>query len=53
MLHDFLKLNPTVSILGLDNLNLRKIGVEQIQKGIAVNMNNPLKVLSLKNNGIT
>jgi hypothetical protein len=38
--------------MGLDNLNLRKIGVEQIQKGIALNINNPLKVLSLKSNGI-
>lgn len=37
----------------MGNLNLRKAGVDQIQKGISLNTANPLKQLDLKNNWIT
>jgi len=53
LLTDFLKSNPTVSVLRLDNLSLRKVGVEGIYKGISNNSDNPLKVLSLRHNSIT
>lgn len=39
-------------MLNLCNLNIRKNGVEHIQKGISANAFNPLKILNLKNNAI-
>lgn len=53
LLFDFFKCNSTVGVVSLGNLNLRKAGVDQIQKGISLNTANPLKKLDLKNNWIT
>lgn len=53
LLYDFFKCNKTTSLVNLDNLTLRKIGVQHIHKGVLANPSNPLKILSLKNNAIT
>lgn len=53
LLFTFFKENPTVSVAILDNLSLRKVGVEHIYKGISSNKLNPLKILSIKNNAIS
>lgn len=49
----FCEKNRTVSILKLENMSLKKHGLEALQKGVEENPLNPLKMLSLKNNGIT
>lgn len=54
MLYTFFKQNKTTSVVKLNNLALKKSGVESISKGISQHFSHsPLLVLGLKNNNLT
>ena len=53
IIEDFFRRNKTVAVMKLNNLALKKNGVDSIYRGISDNLiSNPIKVLCLKNNGI-
>ena len=53
IIESFFRVNKTVAIIKLNNLALKKHGVDCIYRGISDNLtSNPIKILCLKNNGI-
>ena len=53
VLSEFITKNQSVSIMKLNNIQLKREGVEAIWKGITSKKKNPLRMLSISNNHIS